>query len=258
MTGTQSATDWRQEGTLAQRAITQVHPNGCPGNKWECVRDTLRYILEPQWKVPWGGGGGGVHGRSPRLPDYNLNYCFISIIMSLIVMLLCVYMYYLNLYFICKCLASNDVLWNVLIWANESVLSYLSYLTVKQLQIVNRRRQLPDTDRRVQQDRSLWLHHCLWGASPTGSVSGCRSFCNDHDIDENSNFLNDDDDDNSNSSNSSGSGCGCNHYHFYGSSNRDGHHHLHHHHQNSDDAEDVDDRGGNNSININNGSNNIS
>ena len=256
MTGTQSATDWRQEGTLAQRAITQVHPNGCPGNKWECVRDTLRYILEPQWKVPWGGGGGGVHGRSPRLPDYNLNYCFISIIMSLIVMLLCVYMYYLNLYFICKCLASNDVLWNVLIWANESVLSYLSYLTVKQLQIVNRRRQLPDTDRRVQQDRSLWLHHRLWGASPTGSVSGCRSFCNH--IDENSNFLNDDDDDNSNSSNSSGSGCGCNHCHFYGSSNRDGHHHLHHHHQNSDDAEDVDDRGGNNSININNGSNNIS
>ena len=35
--------------------------------------------------------------------------------MSLIVMLLCVYMYYLNVYFISKCLASNDVLRNVLI-----------------------------------------------------------------------------------------------------------------------------------------------
>ena len=47
-----------------------MHPNGCPGNKWDCVRDTLRYILEPQWKVPGEGGGGGVHGRFPGLPDY--------------------------------------------------------------------------------------------------------------------------------------------------------------------------------------------
>ena len=30
-------------------------------------------------------------------------------------MLLCVYMYYLNVYFLSKCLASNDVLCNVLI-----------------------------------------------------------------------------------------------------------------------------------------------
>ena len=35
--------------------------------------------------------------------------------MSLIVMLLCVYMYNINVYSIFKCLASNDVLCNVLI-----------------------------------------------------------------------------------------------------------------------------------------------
>ena len=39
-------------------------------------------------------------------------------------MLLCVYMYYINVYSIFKCLASNDVLCNVLIWANKNV-SYL-------------------------------------------------------------------------------------------------------------------------------------
>ena len=55
---------------------------------------------------------------------HNLNYCFIFTIMSLIVMLLCVYMYYTNVYSIFKCLASNDVLCNVLIWANKKV-SYL-------------------------------------------------------------------------------------------------------------------------------------
>ena len=44
-----------------------------------------------------------------------LNYCLIFIIMSLVVMLLCVYMYYINVYSIFKCLASNDVLCNVLI-----------------------------------------------------------------------------------------------------------------------------------------------
>ena len=41
-------------------------------------------------------------------------------------MLLSVYMYYINVYSIFKCLASNDVLCNVLIWANKKV-SYLIF-----------------------------------------------------------------------------------------------------------------------------------
>ena len=43
-------------------AIVQAHPNGRPGNKWDCVRDTPMYILGIIIVVgAWGkGGGGGV------------------------------------------------------------------------------------------------------------------------------------------------------------------------------------------------------
>ena len=54
--------------------------------------------------------------RCPCILWYGKNnYSFIFTIMSLIVMLLCVYMFYTNVYSIFKCLASNDVLCNVLI-----------------------------------------------------------------------------------------------------------------------------------------------
>ena len=57
--------------------------------------------------------------------------------MSLIVMLLCVYMYYTNVYSIFRCLASNDVLCNVLIWANKKV----SYLILSYLKREKERRE---------------------------------------------------------------------------------------------------------------------
>ena len=46
---------------------------------------------------------------------HNFNYCCVFIIMSLIVMLFCVYIYYIHVYSVFYCLASNDVLCNVLI-----------------------------------------------------------------------------------------------------------------------------------------------
>ena len=63
VTCAQSAPGWTQEGTLAQRAVTPVHPNGCPGNKWDCVWDTkVHFGTIVEGSFLGGGGGGGGDG----------------------------------------------------------------------------------------------------------------------------------------------------------------------------------------------------
>ena len=58
MTYSQLATGWAQEGTLAQRAITPVHPNGHP-------KVHFGTIVEGSQGGGGGGGGGGCTGGPP-------------------------------------------------------------------------------------------------------------------------------------------------------------------------------------------------
>ena len=61
-----------QKGTLAQRAITPVHPNGCPGKQGRLCSGHPKVhfgtIAEGSWE---GGGGGGVHGGSSELSHFT-------------------------------------------------------------------------------------------------------------------------------------------------------------------------------------------